>query len=73
MCLDSTRGQNCYVSKRLQFSYVHWIQQGDFNWYMTIPLVDVQEDPTGTCVSIGWIQQVKVIAFRFNKGIWIGI
>jgi hypothetical protein len=33
----------------------------------------IQEDPTGISVSIGWIQQDKVIAFGFNNGIWIGI
>jgi hypothetical protein len=50
-----------------------WIQQRDLDCYMTIPLVDVQDDPTGFCVLIGWIQQEKVIEFGFNNGIWIGI
>jgi hypothetical protein len=40
---------------------------------MTIPLVDVQDDPNGFYVVIGWIQQEKVIEFGFNNGIWIGI
>jgi hypothetical protein len=40
---------------------------------MTIPLVDIQEDPTGICGFIGWIQLDKVIAFGLNNGIWIGI
>jgi hypothetical protein len=29
------------------------IQQWDLDWYMTIPLVDVQEDPTGFYALIG--------------------
>jgi hypothetical protein len=40
---------------------------------MTIPLVDIQEDTTGRCVFIGWIQQDKVIAFGLNNGICIAI
>jgi hypothetical protein len=66
-------GNYCYVSNRMQFVYVHRIQRGGLDWYMTKPLVDVQEDPTGICVSTGCIQQDKVIAFGFNNGIWIGI
>jgi hypothetical protein len=51
----------------------NWIQQWNFDWYMTIPFVDIKENPNGICEFIGWIQLDKEVAFGFNNGIWIGI
>jgi hypothetical protein len=45
-----------------------WIQQRNLDWYMTKPLVDITEDPTGICACIGWIQLDKVMHLDLTTG-----